>query len=346
MKSLRKLGLGAAGAMTLSFFGAALPVSAQSGVALIDQSVLDAAREEGSVTIYGAQSQDLLETTAAAFEEVFPGIEVAIIRAASSTLANRYMSEVDAGVYEADILNSANTDIYTDNPDMWLELTEDIIPTLAEWPEAEIKGIYLNSSQGPQTIAYNTNLVSEEDAPKTWEDLLRPMYKDNGMMVDPRASNTYLNWANLMYDEYGPDFLEAIREQNFVLVEGGSQGAQQVSAGASLVVFPPSFAHVEPLLDQNAPLGYVYPPTHSDVPALGPQHSWGLPAQSPHPNAARVFMTWLLTDEAQVVNCGAAASVKLTETDACPLPFTNFISADREISEERQEELLSLLGLQ
>lgn len=336
-------GIFAMGLMTTAWSGA----SAQSGVDLLDPSVLEAAREEGLVTIYAAQSQNLIEETAAAFMEAVPGIEVAIIRAASSTLANRYMSEVEAGVFEADILNSANTGIYTDNPDLWLELSEELVPTLAEWPEHEVHGIYLNSSQGPQLIGYNNQLLTEDEAPKTWEDLLDPKYQGRGMMVDPRSSNTYMNWADLMLEEFGPEYLEAIRAQNFTLVEGGSQGAQQVAAGAALVVFPPSFAHIQPLLDQGAPLGYFYPPEHSDVSAQGPQHSWGIPATSPRPNAARVFMTWLLTDAAQEINCGGnAASVKLTETDACPLPFPTFISADQPLPREREDELLGLLGLQ
>lgn len=323
------------------------PAHAQSGVDLLDPAVLEAARAEGLVTIYTAQSQSLIDATVAAFREAVPGIEVAVIRAASSTLANRYMSEVEAGVFEADVLNSANTGIYTENPELWLELTADLVPTLADWPENEIHGIYLNSSQGPQLIGYNNQLVSEADAPRTWEDLLDPRYRGRGMMVDPRSSNTYMNWLALMHETYGPEYLTALREQGFTLAEGGSQGAQQVAAGASLIVFPPSFAHIQPLLAQGAPLGYSYPPEHSDVPAMGPQHSWGMPATSPRPNAARVFMTWLLTDAAQEVNCGGnAASVALPDTDACPTPFPNFISADRPLDPALQDELLGLMGLQ
>lgn len=321
--------------------------NAQSGVDLLDPAILEAARAEGSVTVYGAQSQDLLEATAAAFEAAVPGIEVNILRAASGTLANRFMSEVEAGVFEADVLNSANVLIYTNRPELWQSLTPETIPTVADWPADQLHDIYLNSSQGPQLIAYNSNLIPEAEAPKTWEDLLDPKYQGKGMIVDPRASNTYLNWVNLMYDTYGPEFVEKLRAQNFVPVEGGTQGAQQVAAGAYLVVFPPSFAHVQPLLDQGAPLGFVYPSDNSDVSPLGPQHSWGLPAKSPHPNAARVFMTWLLTPEAQQVNCGGnAASVLLTDFDGCPSPVEGFISADQPVSAERTAELLGLLGLQ
>ena len=349
MKSLKNIAYSLSAGLVVASLGMAnsSPLHAQSGVDLLDPAVLEAARAEGRVTIYGAQSQALLEATAAAFREAVPGIEVGIIRAASSTLANRYMSEVEAGVFEADVLNSANLGIYVDNPDMWMELTADLIPTLADWPESEVHGIYLNSSQGPQLIGYNNQMISEDEAPKTWLDLLDPKYQGRGMFVDPRSSNTYMNWANQMYEAYGAEYLEGIRAQNFVLVEGGSQGAQQVAAGASLVVFPPSFAHIQPLIAQGAPLGHNYPAAHSDIAAMGPQHSWGIPTTSPNPNAARVFMTWLLTDAAQEVNCGAnAASVKLTDSEICPPPFPNFIPADQVISSERTDELLGYLGLQ
>ncbi|HSI41323.1 MAG TPA: extracellular solute-binding protein [Xanthobacteraceae bacterium] len=326
---------------------AALPATAKSGVELLDPAVLKAARAEGSVTVYGAQSQDLLQATAAAFEAAVPGIKVNILRAASGTLANRFMSEAEAGVFEADVLNSANVLIFTNRPAMWRPLTVETIPTVAAWPSDQLHNIYLNSSQGPQLIAYNSNLIAKDKAPKTWEDLLDPKYKGKGMIVDPRASNTYLNWVNLMYETYGATYVEKLRAQNFVPVEGGTQGVQQVAAGAYLVVIPPSFAHVQPLLDQGAPLGYVYPSENSSVPPLGPQHSWGLPAKSPHPNAGRVFMTWLLTPEAQRINCGGnSASVLLTDYEGCPSPVKGFISADQPIAADRKAKLLALLGLQ
>lgn len=324
-----------------------LPANAQSGIELLDPEVMEAALAEGQVNIYAVYPQSLLESLAAAFNEEVPGIEVTILRAASGPIANRFMSEADVGIHEADILNSASQIIYTERPELWHELTVDLVPTLADWPEEEVVGTYLNATLANFLIAYNTDLLTEDEAPKTWEDVLDPKYTGRGMLVDPRASNIYLNWLNLMYDSYGPEYIERLRDQNFALVEGGTQGIQQVASGAHLIAFPPSSVHFDALSRQGAPIAAVYPNEHSDVPAIGPQNSWGMPATSPHPNAARVFMTWLLTPEAQQVNCeGVGASVLLTDYEPCPPAVSGFLSADQIVPPERTAELLRLLGVQ
>ena len=324
--------------------GAAL---AEDGMFGLDASVIAAAKAEGSLTFYSAQAQDLAERTASAFEEAFPGVEVNIIRAASGTLANRFSTEYEAGVFEADAIDISNLELFESHPDWFVPVNAELIPGLAKWPAQELGPNYFNATQGPQLIAYNPNLIPADVPLKTWEDILRPEFKGKGMLVDPRASNTYLNWVSLMYDTYGEDFVTKLRDQNFTLVEGGSQGAQQVVAGAYWFVVPPSYAHAQPLVDAGAPLAVTYPSENSDITALGPMHSWGLMAKAPHPNLARVFLAWVTTEDGEKVVCGGnSASVILTDFDGCPKPAAKFKSADLPIPEDRKAELLRLLGLQ
>lgn len=324
--------------------GAAVAQDAMFG---LEASVLDAAKAEGSLTFYSAQAQDLAERTASAFREAFPGVEVNVIRAASGTLANRFSTEHEAGVFEADVMDISNLELFESHPDWFVPMNADLVPGLANWPQQEIGANYFNATQGPQIIAYNSNLVPADVPLKTWEDILRPEFAGKGMLVDPRASNTYLNWVNLMYETYGEEFVTKLRAQNFTLVEGGSQGTQQVVAGAYWFVIPPSFAHAQPLIDAGAPLAVIYPSEHSDVVALGPMHSWAMMSKAPHPNLARVFLAWVSTEAGQQVVCGGnSASVILTDFDGCPKPAVRFQSADLPIAEDRKAELLRLLGLQ
>lgn len=344
---LKKVAVRALAVAALSLGLGAGIASAQEGQFGLDTSILEAAKAEGALTFYSAQAQDLAERTAAAFEEAFPGIEVNVIRAASGTLANRFATEYEAGVFEADAMDISNLELFSSKPDWFVPLDATLIPGLANWPTKEIGPNYFTATQGPQLIAYNPTLIPEGVELKTWEDILRPEFAGKGMLVDPRASNTYLNWVNLMYDSYGEDFITKLRDQRFTLVEGGSQGAQQVVAGAYWFVIPPSYAHAQPLVDAGAPLAVVYPSENSDIVAIGPMHSWAMMAKSPHPNAARVFLSWVATEAGQQVVCGGnSASVILTDFAGCPKPSANFQSADLPIPEDRKAELLRLLGLQ
>ncbi|MCC7425388.1 MAG: extracellular solute-binding protein [Alphaproteobacteria bacterium] len=319
----------------------------EQAIAMLPEAVRDAARREGRLTIYITQARGVVDPTVAAFRRAFPGVQVSILRLATGPLYTRFTQETNAGVFQADVTNFAGTQLFTDHPDWFTPLTAELVPTLAQWPRNQVHGNYLNSAQGPQLLAYNRNLVTGSNIPRTWEDVLNPFFRGKGMLVDPRSSNTYMNWLNLMFETYGESFVTRLRDQRFTLVEGGSQGAQQVAAGAALIVLPPSFAHVEPLLERGAPLVHVYASENSNIPSIGPQHSWAIPRRAPNPNAARVFMTWFLTEDAQKINCGGnSASVLLTNFDGCPKPTARFISADGRLPRERVEMLTRLMGLQ
>jgi iron(III) transport system substrate-binding protein len=310
--------------------------------------LIAAAEAEGRLTIYTAQSQATAEATIAAFNAVYPKIQVDLLRLASGPLMNRYAGEAETGVFEADVMNSSSTTLFSQFPQWWLTLDDTLVPNLATWPQQHIHGNYLTSLQGEQLLAYNPNLIRGPLVPRSWDDVLKPEYKGRAMMLDPRSSPTYMSWALLMMETYGEQFLERLGQQEFVLVEGGTQGTQQVAAGAYLFVFPPSFAHANPLMKQGAPLDVVFPADNSPTPAHGPEHYWALPSKSKNPNAARLFMHWYLTEEAQQVNCAtqAQASVLLTDYPDCPLAKDDYMSADRNIDEETRAKILRLLNLE
>src|SRR5208337_4858797 len=113
-------------------------------------------------------------------------------------------------------------------------------------------------------------------------------------------------------------------------------------------VIPPSFAHAKPFMDQGAPVAVSFPHLNSEVPPIGPLSSWAITAQAPHPNAAKVFMAWFLSEAAQKIGCEISgdASALLISYDKCPKPSDHFLPAERNLSQERIDELLRRLGLQ
>lgn len=313
----------------------------------VSEEVMRAALAEGRVTIYTTLAAAVMDQKIADFQAAVPGIEVDMLRLATGPLQNRYAQEVSVNVHTPDVVNFASIATFEQQPELFIQLTAEDMPLLAEWPQSALKGHYINQQQGIQVIAYNDELVTGDDVPKVWPDILKPVFKDKGLLVDPRASSTYMSWLYLMEETYGPEFTTALKEQNFTLIEGGTQGVQQVAAGGHLVVVPPPFSHAKPYMEQGAPIGVSLPQQHSDVPAHGPQHSWGIAANAPHPNAAKVFFAWFLTREAQMVNCSmsGAASVFLTDYDGCPPPSESYVPAEQVISPERIAEMLGRLGL-
>lgn len=341
---------------TRSIFGVAVTAMlGMSGAALAqdppypgaDPALVEAAKAEGEVTLYCTQDEDISNETARAFEEAVPGITVRVLRLASVQLYSRLSAEFQSGVYAVDVFCSGDTRAFTDNADWWVGLTPEMIPTMSALPPEGIHPNFLITSQGVTMMAYNTSMLSEEEIPKTWLDVLKPELKGRAFLVDPRNSTTYMTWVDYMYQLYGADYLTKLAAQEFQLVSAGSPGVQEVAAGGAALVFPVTRSHVIPVVAKGAPIETVEPWLNSDVAATGSETSFGISARAPHPNAAKLYLGWLLTPAAQKINCGGAyASLILPEDDRgdCP-PFAAKFHEQQYISDEHRTMLLGLLGL-
>jgi hypothetical protein len=93
----------------------------------------------------------------------------------------------------------------------------------------------------------------------------------------------------------------------------------------------------------------VHPWEHSDFPATGSQQHWGISAKAAHPNAARVWVSWLLTKEGAQLNCGGTniALVLRTEEDRGPcIAYVEGLVLPEQLSPEEVSRLAGLAGLE
>lgn len=311
-----------------------------------DPAVLEAARKEGTLTIYCTQDEDIQNQTARAFEAAVPGITVRILRLASTQLHSRLMAEVDSGVHELDLFCSPDQNIFAEKADWWLPITPEVIPNMAALPERAKQKNFLVMAQGVAMGVYNTQLLSADEAPKTWTDFLKPEFKGKGLLVDPRNSITYMTLMDYLHSVYGDEFLTKLRDQEFQLVSAGSPAAQEVAAGGALLAFPVTRSHIIPVVEKGAPV-LPLSPWGGDVKTVASEQGFGLYAKASHPNAARAYLNWLLTPEAQKINCGGAyASLILPDNDRGDCPhFEPDVVTIKEIPEARRAQLIGLLGL-
>ena len=143
----------------------------------------EAAKEEGEVTYYASNNPALSERMAVGFNARYPEIKVNIVRLASGPLGKRYATEAEAGTFVADILQLGDPTIIKDGYEKgWFTTMEDL-PAHQAWPAEYKAENYAVANIFPGTITYNTNLVSAEQAPKTWPDLLVP--KRKGLLLAP-----------------------------------------------------------------------------------------------------------------------------------------------------------------
>ncbi|MBF8253850.1 MAG: fbpA 2, partial [Deltaproteobacteria bacterium] len=143
------------------------------------------------------------------------------------------------------------------------------------------------------TIGYNTKLVAEKDAPKQWEDLLDPKWRGK-ISIDQEQ----YSWFGTLHKAWGKEraqkYMRALAKQNIEWRKGHTLIAQLMSAGE----FPLGiiYAHrTEEMKQRGAPIEWV----NTVNPLVVTLNSAGLSVKPSHPNAARLFIDFLLSKPAQ-----------------------------------------------
>ncbi len=129
---------------TLAFLGGlAGPLQAQEdpGLKGISPALLEAAKKEGQLTLYATSQSDAVNALVDGFKKAVPEIDVSVLRLATDPMIVRFMSENDAGVHQADVLNVYSSSIFEEHKDMWTPLSPAAVPSLAAWPADQVKDV-------------------------------------------------------------------------------------------------------------------------------------------------------------------------------------------------------------
>src|SRR5437763_5829202 len=81
------------------------------------------------------------------------------------------------------------------------------------------------------SIAYNTNLVKPEDAPKSWADLLDPKWAGKMVKGHPAYSGTIMTATFQLVRELGWDYLEKLSKQRVMQVQSSTDPLKKIGLG-------------------------------------------------------------------------------------------------------------------
>jgi len=182
----------------------AAPVPAQ------DAKSIDAGKKEGGkVIVYSSMESSISDGIAAAFKKK-TGLEMEYWRGSSTKVLDRALSEHRAGKPLFDVA------ITIADP-MFLMQSEGVFakydsPSAADYPKSLI-----DPNLGPNYrtlligIVYNKNSIKPADAPKSFEDLVKPQFKGKLIMPDPTQHTTTTQWVASL-----PKLLGKERAEKFV----------------------------------------------------------------------------------------------------------------------------------
>src|SRR5207247_1750131 len=138
----------------------------------ITPALVEAARQEARVVLYSAMDLPVGEKLAKAFEAHYSGIEVQVERSGSERLFQRIAQEFASGIRAGDVINSADAAHFIPwKKNGWLMpfVSEDMAKHFPpDYRDGD--GMFATTRVWLSSIAYNTNLVRAEDAPKSFKD--------------------------------------------------------------------------------------------------------------------------------------------------------------------------------
>lgn len=288
MKDGVRIGLlGALGLLFLVAFASDLVAQAD---------LLAQAKKEGRVVWYTTVSIPEAKIFIDQFEKLYPFIKVDLLRSGAGALINRIMSEYAARNYAADVLTGMSS-----RGGFTLLKQRNILaryesPEFKNYP-ADMRdkaGYWGANFQNTFVLAYNTRNVKPADVPKSYDDLLKPLWKGRQIIND----TDNFEWFDGLLKAWGKDkglaYFKRLAAQEQIFQRGARGRIQLIAAGeAPLAIgYGP---HAQSFVNQGAPIEWV--PLEPVVVIIS---TTSIAARAAHPAAARLFIDFLFSRSAQL----------------------------------------------
>lgn len=259
----------------------------------------DANNYSGTVMLYSSMQEDQLVAIKQGFEAKYPGITVEYYFAGTSKVVTKISTEAQAGHVDADV-------IWVGDAADYVSFKKANILQQYSSPEAEgaidakfidPEGYYTAARLVGVGISYNTGLVTEEEAPKTWNELLDPKWNDQIVMSDPGSAGTTKYWMNAMMcsDKYGTDFMQKLKDNGCYLESGTTATHNQLAASAYKVGVCLDYVTAN-LSSEGSPIAFLYPEDTISIPS-----PIGLVADCKNEENGKLLYDFILSKEGQEI---------------------------------------------
>jgi len=272
------------------------------------QRVVAAAKREGKVVIGAPPGAEFRNEVQAVLKKRFD-LKSEFIQAPGPSLMSKIVAEKQAGVISVDAFLIGPC---TGNSLLKADLFEPLAPAMILpevkdpakwfaghlWADNQTDKNYLYSfvAQMTPSVFYNTTLVKPQDF-RSYNDLLDSRWKGKIGIRDPRVPGGLAVWAFLV-DLKGEEFLKKLAQQELFVSRNARQLAEALAKGGLALTIGVGFRDFDPFIDSGLPVKHL-PPFKEGNYVSGGNGIIGIIKGAPHPNAARVFLNWLLSREGQ-----------------------------------------------
>jgi len=290
------------------------PLAAASGWQARWNQALAAAEKEGKVTVNGPPGDPVRKSLTAGFEKAYPGITLDWSGGRGGEEATKLEADRRAGVYALDVLVQGTTTIM--NQIVPIKAADPIRPVLIlpevtdtsawrdnhlEFADKDQHDLVFTTLASPQLI-YNAAQVKPDEI-QNLNDLLNPKWKGKIVINDPipsGAGNVEFRWLwEVLGPDKAPDFMRKLKAQAGTVSRDQRQQVEWIARGTYAIALAPSVGVLAPLAKQGLKFGVLADFKDEGSYTSASFGSLALISKAPHPNAATVFVNWLLSKAGQ-----------------------------------------------
>jgi iron(III) transport system substrate-binding protein len=265
----------------------------------ITPALIEAAKKEGKCSFYTAMDLQFAEKLGKDFETKFPGIKVRVERSGAERVFTRIGQEYSSNIHAVDVVNTADQShciVWKRNGWLAPYLPEEVVKYYDK-QYYDPDGLEVTTRILVSPIAYNTDLVKKEEAPKSFADLLDPKWKGKMVKAHPAYSGTIMNSTFQVARDLGWEYLEKLAKQSVLQVQSATDTPKKIALGERAVMVDGAGYLVIREKEAGKPVEIVYPAEGTPL-ATGPSAVF---KAAPNPNAARLFFNWMHSREGQQI---------------------------------------------
>jgi len=201
------------------------------------------------------------------------------------------------------------------------------------------------------TIFYNPKLVNAKEF-RSHKDLLDPKWKGKLILDDPRRAGPGQATFTFFYlhPDLGPDFIRALGKQQITIMKDFAQEVDAIGQGRYPVLIGTADFVAIARAKQGVPIAIVDPRQLKEGTDTSPANgALALFNKAPHPNAAKIYINWLLSKEGQTVFARASGyvsarvDVSIDHTEPWRIPQPGAIKTYTKAAMQVRDRLMPLL---
>ena len=255
-----------------------------SGVALAGEKLM----------VYTSMKESLIGKLRDTFAKKHPEVAFDYYSAGAGKLMAKIAAERQSGKLTVDVLwHSEVPDFYQLKKEGVWEKYVSPEAKIVQSPVKDPDGFFTPARLGTLGIAYNTKKITA--APKGWEDMLDPRFKDGFAIANPALSGTAMVSVAMLANTFGWEYIQKLRANGAKMGAGSGQVVDDTASGDFKASLAPDYIAIDKI-KKGANMGIVFPKEMLVVPS-----PIAIFKGTPNLKAAQKFVDFLLSKDGQAI---------------------------------------------